>query len=78
MMRRLSVTLTILCFASMQGLAAEPAPPKRSSQPVGKVKYDLSVFPPQIQLDTARDYQSFIAVVRRSDDVTHDVTAEAA
>ena len=35
------------------------------------------MFPEQIQLDTARDYQSFIALVRRTDDVTLDVTETA-
>ncbi len=34
----------------------------------------MAVYPQQIQLDTARDYQNFIAVVTRDDDVTLDVT----
>ena len=42
-----------------------------------KAEVNLSVFPEQIQLQTARDYQSFIAVVRRTDDVTLDVTETA-
>lgn len=78
MMRRLSVTLTIALLSATLGWAAEPAPsPAASSATPGKSPVKLSVFPEQIQLDTARDYQSFIATVRRPDDVTLDVTETA-
>ena len=42
-----------------------------------KPDLDLTVYPESIDLTTARDYQSFIAVARRVDDVTLDVTADA-
>ncbi len=84
MMRRLSNTLKTLfpisaVFISViVGIAAEPAPaPTAASDDAAQVELVLSVFPEQIQLDTARDYQSFIAVVRRTDDVTLDVTETA-
>ncbi len=77
MMRRLSVTLAVIVLAASQGPAAEPAPARSSSTPGAKPKLELSVYPPNIQLDTARDYQSFIAVARRDDDVTLDVTDQA-
>jgi hypothetical protein len=37
----------------------------------------IDVFPPDVQLTTNRDHQSFIVVATRSDDVTLDVTSEA-
>ncbi|MBX7074499.1 MAG: DUF1549 domain-containing protein [Pirellulales bacterium] len=37
----------------------------------------IDVFPPDVQLTTNRDRQSFIVVATRSDDVTLDVTSEA-
>ena len=78
MMRRLSETLTAVLLTATLGLSAEPAPaPAASSAPAAKLAVNLSVFPQQIQLDTARDYQSFIAVVRRPDDITLDVTDTA-
>ena len=78
MMRRLSLTLSAVLLSSVSVLAAEPAAPAASSRgPAPNVKVNLSVFPEQISLDTARDYQSFIAVVRRPDDVTLDVTETA-
>lgn len=78
MMRRLPVTLAIVMLTAASGFSAEPAPAAASSSSgSGKSKVNLSVFPEAIQLDTARDYQSFIAVMRRPDDVTLDVTETA-
>ncbi|MBD54350.1 MAG: cell surface protein, partial [Rhodopirellula sp.] len=58
-------------------MAAEPEPAtasaSASSGPVAVVG-GLSVYPEEIRLDTARDYQAFVAIVRRDDDVTQDVT----
>jgi hypothetical protein len=76
MMRRLSVIFSLTLLSATLGLSAEPAPSPAASA-ASPVKVNLSVFPEQIQLDTARDHQSFIAVVRRSDDVTLDVTDTA-
>ncbi len=77
MMRRLSA-VAIPLLAVTLAVAAEPAPVTATSSKLApQPKLDLSVYPPAIQLDTARDYQSFIAVVRRPDDVTLDVTDTA-
>jgi hypothetical protein len=77
MMRRLSAFAILLITATLV-TAAEPAPATATSAgATAQAKLDLSVYPPSIQLDTARDYQSFIAVVRRPDDVTLDVTETA-
>ena len=57
---------------------ATPRPaPKPTATPVPAAvapQVNLSVFPETIKLDTGRDYQNVIAVVRRADDVTLDVT----
>jgi hypothetical protein len=77
MMRRLSVTLAIAMMASI-GMSAEPAPaPTASGSSAPTQKLSLSVYPEQIQLDTGRDFQNFLAMVRRDDDVTLDVTDAA-
>jgi hypothetical protein len=81
MMRRLSVTLTLALFTASIGVAAEPVPaaPAAASASSGaaKAKVILAVFPEAIQLDTARDYQSFVATTQRADGITQDVTATA-
>lgn len=82
MMRRLSVTLALTCFIASATKAAEPEPvtaatsASASKSPL-KSAGILSVYPETIRLDTARDYQSFVAIVRREDDVTLDVTDSA-
>lgn len=83
MMRRLSLNIVALTatlgLSALSGIAAEPEPVTASSSAASgaKSKLDLSVYPPEIKLDTSRDYQSFIAVVRRPDDVTLDITDDA-
>lgn len=81
MMRRLSVTLALTCFLVSGARGAEPEPATATaaasaSASKGSVKSAgvLSVYPEMIKLDTSRDYQSFIAMVRRGDDVTLDAT----
>ena len=80
---RLTVTITAIYLSSLVGFAAEPAPAtpaptagKSASLPAS-AGLTLSVFPDAIQLDTNRDFQNVIAVVRRDDDVTVDVTGQA-
>ena len=81
MMRRLSATLTLVLFTATLGVAAEPVPASpaaaSASSSAEKTKANLAVFPESIQLDTARDYQSFVATAQRPDGVTLDVTATA-
>lgn len=67
--------LTSTAFAAEPEPTSDPASPPAESSTVDPV--NLTVFPDQIQLATSRDYQSFIAVIRRSDDVTLDVTDTA-
>ena len=77
MMRRLSLLTALTCFIASGAMAAEPEPASASASASSSLATsvpNLSVYPEEIRLDTARDYQSFVAIVRRSDDVTVDVT----
>jgi hypothetical protein len=70
-MKRMSFTLLALALTSSIAAAADaPAPP---AAPAPAIK--LEAFPPDIQLTTSRDRQTFIVVVTRPDGVTEDVTA---
>ena len=73
MIRRLNLLLLVALFASI-GNSADPDPVPTASKSSPPVKLNLAVYPTAIKLDTARDYQSFIAVNTRSDDVTVDMT----
>ena len=64
-------------FAVTMATAAEPEPAAANGNTSAPPATNLSVFPPQIDLSTTRDYQSFVAVIRRPDDITLDVTAAA-
>lgn len=79
MMHRLSITSIVMLIATSIAIAAEPDPAPATASPNASVAdpVNLTVFPDQIQLATSRDYQSVVAVVRRSDDVTLDVTDTA-
>ncbi len=75
---RHSRTVRGACTGSCGRGSRASTPTASSAKAAGQLSVNLSVFPQQIQLDTARDYQSFIAVVRRPDDITLDVTDTAA
>lgn len=53
--------------------APEPDPSSKGSAPGA---LEVSVYPPEISLNSDRDYQAFIAVMRREDGVTVDITDE--
>jgi hypothetical protein len=55
------------------GPAAAVAPPAPAAAVAGAVE----VFPPDVNLETARDFQSVIVRVTQSDGVTRDVTGES-
>ncbi len=78
MMCRLSWNAALVLLTSCYCVAAEPDPaPASTPTSASKTKFVLAVYPPTIQLDTARDYQAFVAVAKRPDDVTLDVTGDA-
>jgi hypothetical protein len=64
-MKRLTYTLLSLVLIAGVGRAADSPPIK------------LDVYPPEVQLTTARDRQAYIVVATRADGVTQDVTAAA-
>ncbi len=63
-MTRIILLLTAVVLSARAAIA-DPAPPK------------LEAFPPDVQLTTSRDFQSFVVTVTRPDGVTQDVTATA-
>lgn len=54
--------------------SAKPARPPKES--ITKVR-SMAVYPDKITLETARDFQSFVAIATFDDDVTQDVTPKA-
>ncbi|MEX0825127.1 MAG: DUF1549 and DUF1553 domain-containing protein [Pirellulaceae bacterium] len=68
----LTASAVLLLGLSPIAKAAEP----NSSAPStgGATVAALAVYPPEIKLNSARDFQSFIATMRRDDGITVDVT----
>ena len=56
---------------------AEEAKPAPEAEPAVPAEFELAAYPPDVQLTTAADRQSYIVVATRPDGVTLDVTAEA-
>jgi len=55
--------------------AVSAATPEATSIPANaSTPPAFAVYPPEILLDSARDFQSFVAVLTRDDGVTHDIT----
>lgn len=64
---------TGLALVASPTLAAEPDPtPDSDTKAIAGP--DISVYPPQISLNSDRDFQNFIAVMRRADGVTVDIS----
>src|SRR5215468_2702241 len=51
-----------------------PAQPAAQPQPAGA---KIAVYPPDINLETSRDRQSFVVQMTQPDGITRDVTAQA-
>ncbi|MCC9601610.1 DUF1549 and DUF1553 domain-containing protein [Stieleria sp. JC731] len=74
MMIRTVTPLLIAAAIASVSLAVTPAE-EASSQPNNAARRpDLSVYPPEIKLNSARDHQSFVAVIRRDDGITEDAS----
>jgi hypothetical protein len=63
------IVSVIVCRAAMGA-----SPDAAVSQPDPRKTIQLDVYPPAITLNSASDFQSFVAVLRRDDGVTLDVT----
>ncbi|TWT70069.1 DUF1549 domain-containing protein [Crateriforma conspicua] len=68
------VAALAVTWASVAAHAVTPDPDPSASRPSKPPRPALEVYPPNVQLDSARDYQSFVAVLRRPDGITVDVT----
>ncbi len=71
-----AMVLSLACLVSMEASAAAPADAAETST-VAKdppLKPNLAVYPPEIKLGSARDFQSFVAVLRRDDGITEDAS----
>nr|WP_233903551.1 DUF1549 domain-containing protein [Stieleria maiorica] len=58
----------------MPSLGITPADEAASRSSDAPRKPDLAVYPPEIKLNSARDFQSFVAVIRRDDGITEDAS----
>ncbi|OYP34474.1 DUF1549 and DUF1553 domain-containing protein [Rhodopirellula sp. MGV] len=66
----------LLAGISLAVTPAEETPAEEaSSQPSGTARQvDLAIYPPEIKLNSTRDFQSFVAVIRRDDGITEDAS----
>ncbi|NND96960.1 MAG: DUF1549 domain-containing protein [Pirellulaceae bacterium] len=72
--RRILAIVVLACLSATHTTAAEPATATSNSSADAPRKPDLAVYPPQIKLGSARDFQSFVAVIRRDDGITEDAS----
>ncbi|MEL6106225.1 MAG: DUF1549 and DUF1553 domain-containing protein [Planctomycetota bacterium] len=74
-LRNFAALFALLLVAATVG-AADPADPEEasSSPPSNEQSFQLSAYPPEIKLGSARDFQSFVAVLRRDDGITEDAS----
>ena len=71
---RLTFVLIALAILPVSiGFAVEPATPTAGQSNAPKVP-NLAVYPPEIKLGSARDFQSFVAVIQRDDGITEDAS----
>lgn len=69
--------ITTLWLGALAAVTATAATPEPKSTPTdASESLEFAVYPGEIQLDSARDFQSVVAVVTRPDGVTLDVTDE--
>jgi hypothetical protein len=66
-----TLALALAVLSNVVATAADPLDAAASDPP--RIP-DLAVYPPTIKLGSARDFQSFVAVVRRDDGVTMDAS----
>lgn len=71
------ICAVISCWPVRAEDAVESLPPN-PPQAVQPILPSLAIYPSQIQLESARDYQSFLAVISRPDGITQDATSEGA
>ena len=69
------VAVFVLAFVS-DAIALDPAPAVATASKSSKAsrKPNLAVYPPEIKLGSAKDFQSFVAVIKRDDGITEDAS----
>jgi hypothetical protein len=76
-----AVSASVLCGFLMNSQAAENTAPAASvstdSKSAPAKPGPFEVYPPDVNLETSRDYQNLIVKITRADGVTTDVTADA-
>jgi len=90
-MRSMIVAISLAAYAAFAVLAQPPAPPVPAAQPkaapppaapampppVPAAGPKVAVYPPDINLETARDRQAFVVQLTQPDGITRDITEQA-
>lgn len=71
---RPAASLLLLVALAVPSFAVTPAEEAAARSSDSPRKPDLAVYPPEIKLNSARDFQSFVAVIRRDDGITEDAS----
>ena len=66
--------VVLFAYMSVPASAAEPANPNATTAKKAARKPNIAVYPPQIKLGSAGDFQSFVAVLMRDDGITEDAS----
>ncbi|KAA5539890.1 DUF1549 domain-containing protein [Roseiconus nitratireducens] len=74
MISRTVASLLPLALFALSAFAATPADESSAPPSDPPKKPDLAVYPPEINLGSARDFQSFVAVLMRDDGITEDAS----
>ncbi|MDV6033690.1 MAG: DUF1553 domain-containing protein [Phycisphaera sp. RhM] len=74
MKTRPAASLLLLVALAIPSFGVTPADEAASRPSDSPRKPDLAVYPPEIKLNSARDFQSFVAVLRRDDGITEDAS----
>ncbi|MCO8125287.1 DUF1549 and DUF1553 domain-containing protein [Stieleria sp. TO1_6] len=74
MILRSIASLLLLIVAALPASAVTPADESAGTPSDPPRKPDFAVYPPEIKLNSARDFQSFVAVLRREDGITEDAS----
>lgn len=71
---RPAASLLLLAALALPSSAVTPADEAAAGSSDPPRQPDLAVYPPEIKLNSARDFQSFVAVLRRDDGITEDAS----
>ncbi|MDM4016668.1 DUF1549 and DUF1553 domain-containing protein [Roseiconus lacunae] len=75
---RMVFPVLMAAIVASSALAVTPAEEAASQPNQSAQRPDLSVYPPEIKLNSDRDFQTFVAVIRRGDGITEDASDRVA